>query len=212
MDSVTVYTPDFLRCLSADMLLIRRFEARAAQLRLAGHIPGFLHPSIGQEAVAVGACAALESQDYITSTRRGHGHILGRAAAYAMPGVVADGNDILDVFRVVGKAVADARQGRGSTLVECKTYRLRGHYEGDMGHYRPPDEVAAWQARGPVVTFRERLLAEAGLTAADLEEVERAVEARLAAGVRFALEAPRPAADEALEDVFVETHDGSALA
>ncbi|MDQ7828048.1 MAG: thiamine pyrophosphate-dependent dehydrogenase E1 component subunit alpha [Armatimonadota bacterium] len=335
-----VYTPDFLRRLYADMLLIRRFEERAAQLRLAGHIPGFLHPSIGQEAVAVGACAALEPQDYITSTHRGHGHILargadpgrmyaelfarregynrgkggslhiasaalgimgangivgggipiavglalaltvrarlagtgaptagvavaffgdgasnqgvfheslnlaalwrlpvvficennlygeftpqhrhqpirdiaGRAVAYAMPGVVADGNDVLDVFRVVGKAVTDARQGRGPTLVECKTYRLRGHYEGDMGHYRPPDEVAAWQARDPVVTFRERLLAEAGFTTADLEEVERAVEARLEAGVRFALQAPRPAADEALEDVYVETHDGSALA
>ena len=62
------------------MLLIRRFEERAAELRMAGFIPGFLHPSIGQEAVAVGVCAALEEGDVITSTHRGHGHMLARGA------------------------------------------------------------------------------------------------------------------------------------
>ena len=63
-----------------DMLLIRRFEERAAELRQAGLIPGFLHPYIGQEAVAVGVCAALGPDDVITSTHRGHGHLLARGA------------------------------------------------------------------------------------------------------------------------------------
>jgi len=63
-----------------DMLLIRRFEERAAELRMAGFIPGFLHPSIGQEAVAVGVCGALGEGDVITSTHRGHGHMLARGA------------------------------------------------------------------------------------------------------------------------------------
>ena len=64
-----------------DMLLIRRFEERAAELRMAGLIPGFLHPSIGQEAVAVGVCAALVPGDVMTSTHRGHGHMLARGAS-----------------------------------------------------------------------------------------------------------------------------------
>lgn len=62
------------------MVLIRRFEERAAELRQQGHIPGFLHPYIGQEAVAVGVCAALGPEDVITSTHRGHGHLLARGA------------------------------------------------------------------------------------------------------------------------------------
>src|SRR5262249_27245348 len=62
------------------MLLIRRFEERASQLRAAGLIPGFLHPCIGQEASAVGVCAALGARDVLTSTHRGHGHMLARGA------------------------------------------------------------------------------------------------------------------------------------
>ena len=62
------------------MYLIRRFEERAAHLRQQGFIPGFLHPYVGQEGVAVGVCAALEEGDVITSTHRGHGHMLARGA------------------------------------------------------------------------------------------------------------------------------------
>jgi len=73
-------TAESLLDLYRSMVLIRRFEERASELRLAGFIPGFLHPSIGQEAVAVGACAALGPGDVITSTHRGHGHMLARGA------------------------------------------------------------------------------------------------------------------------------------
>ena len=62
------------------MFLIRRFEERADHLRQQGFIPGFLHPYVGQEGVAVGVCAALEEGDVITSTHRGHGHMLARGA------------------------------------------------------------------------------------------------------------------------------------
>ncbi len=73
-------SPERLLGFYRDMLLIRRFEERAAELRMAGYIPGFLHPYIGQEAVAVGVCAALGPDDAITSTHRGHGHMLARGA------------------------------------------------------------------------------------------------------------------------------------
>src|SRR5207302_1966723 len=76
----TTLSPERLVDLYRLLVLIRRFEERASELRLAGFIPGFLHPSIGQEAVAVGVCAALGPNDAITSTHRGHGHMLARGA------------------------------------------------------------------------------------------------------------------------------------
>lgn len=72
--------PQDLKEMYRKMVLIRRFEERAAELRQQEYIPGFLHPYIGQEAVAVGVCAALGSNDVITSTHRGHGHMLARGA------------------------------------------------------------------------------------------------------------------------------------
>ena len=74
----TTLSPERLVDLYRLLVLIRRFEERASELRLAGFIPGFLHPSIGQEAVAVGACRALEEGDIIASTHRAHGHTLAK--------------------------------------------------------------------------------------------------------------------------------------
>ena len=64
-----------------------------------------------------------------------------RAASYGMSGVIADGTDVLDVFSKVSAAVAGARTGKGPTLVECKTYRYRGHWEGDPQSYRALAEI-----------------------------------------------------------------------
>jgi acetoin:2,6-dichlorophenolindophenol oxidoreductase subunit alpha len=312
------------------IVLIRRFEERAAELRQAGLIPGFLHPYIGQEAVAVGVCAALGPEDVITSTHRGHGHMLARGAdprrmyaelyarrdgynrakggslhmidtelgflgangivgggiplatgaalqlkrvgsrgvavsffgdgatnegafheslnlaslwklpavyvcennlygeftrqdrhqpvkdvavradSYAMPGVIADGNDVEDVRRVAEEAVARARAGEGPTLIEAKTYRHRGHYEGDMGAYRPPEEVEEWLARDPLIVLGTRLV-EHGVSQEELDRIAADVEEQLEEAARFAAESPHPASDEALEDVFKEPYEGLAL-
>src|SRR3954466_5937419 len=62
------------------MALIRAFETRVAELYRDGEIPGFVHTSLGQEAVAAGVCAALEPDDYLTTTHRGHGHVLAKGA------------------------------------------------------------------------------------------------------------------------------------
>jgi len=329
--SETELSPERLLGFYRDMLLIRRFEERAAELRMAGLIPGFLHPYIGQEAVAVGVCAALGRDDVITSTHRGHGHMLARGAdprrmyaelyarrdgynrakggslhmidtdlgflgangivgggiplatgaglqlkrtgvkavavsffgdgatnegafheslnlaslwtlpvlyvcennlygeftrqdrhqtvkdiavragSYAMPGAIADGNDVLDVYRVARQAVARARAGEGPTLVEAKTYRHRGHYEGDMGAYRPADEVAEWLERDPILTFGVRLVSQHGVGQAALDEVAAEVETTLEEAAAFAEASPHPAPEEALEDVYRETYGGMAL-
>jgi acetoin:2,6-dichlorophenolindophenol oxidoreductase subunit alpha len=312
------------------MVLIRRFEERAAELRQAGLIPGFLHPYIGQEAVAVGVCAALGPGDVITSTHRGHGHMLARGAdprrmyaelyarrdgynrakggslhmidtelgflgangivgggiplatgaalqlrrngsggvavsffgdgatnegafheslnlaslwklpavyvcennlygeftrqdkhqpvkdvavragSYAMPGVIADGNDVEDVRRAAEEAVRRARAGEGPTLIEAKTYRHRGHYEGDMGAYRPPEELEEWLARDPIILLGKRLVAE-GVAQETLDGLAADVEQQLAEASDFADASAHPAPEEALEDVYSETYEGLAL-
>jgi TPP-dependent pyruvate/acetoin dehydrogenase alpha subunit len=134
-----------------------------------------------------------------------------RADAYAMPGVIADGNDVLDVLRIAAEAVARARAGDGPTLIEAKTYRHRGHYEGDMGAYRPPEEVAHWLARDPILTFGAHLVAEHGVGQGELDAVAAEVEQTLEKASAFAEASAHPSPEEALEDVYRETVGGAAL-
>ncbi len=325
---ISDYTTDTLLHLYRQMYLVREFELRAIAERRAGLIPGFIHSCVGQEATAVGACAALEPDDVITSTHRGHGHlvakggdpkymmaelaarttgycggkggslhmsdfnlgILGangivaggipiavgaalafqqrkeprvalsffgdgaanegafhealnlaglwklpviffcennlygegtpqakqapvadlaiRAAGYAMPGVIVDGNDVLAVYEATRAAADRARRGEGPTLIEGKTYRQRGHYEGDPMVYRSKEEMEAWRRRDPVVGFRGRLLAEAGVSEEAIVAIERSVQAALDEAVAFAAASPRPAPESALQGVYGETHGG----
>ena len=99
----------------------------------------------------------------------GNPNIAARAAAYGLPGIAVDGNDVLAVHRAAGEAVARARAGGGPTLIECRTYRTRAHAEGmrDAG-YRTQEEIAAWKERDPIKLFRERVLADGSATEADL--------------------------------------------
>ena len=277
------------------MLKIRHFEDRVKDLFAAGELPGFVHLYLGEEAVAAGVCAALKDDDYITSTHRGHGHIIAkggemkymmaelygkatgynkgkggsmhiaypklgilgangivgaglpiatgagmsaklrktdqvtacffgdgaynegtfheslniggafnlpviyvcennlyavgtrqsqvrkvediadRAAGYGMPGVVVDGNDVIAVYEATKEAVDRARAGDGPTLIECKTYRWRTHFEGEPDTYRPPEEVAAWLKREPIAPFRKLLVDQKIISEKEAEDFENAV-------------------------------------
>jgi pyruvate dehydrogenase E1 component alpha subunit len=295
------------------MVTIRRFEEEVKRLYRAGEITGAIHLYIGQEAVAVGACAVLRDDDFVTSTHRPHGHCLAkvcdlprtmaemmgkatglsggfggsmhqfckekgflggngivgggmgialgaafsaryrgtdqvtvcffsdgaanqgvlseclnlaalrklpviflcenngyaattpveksactpdiapRAAPFGIPWAICDGNDVLDVHRSVGKAVARARQGEGATLIEAKTYRAEPHC-GIIADGRDKDELAAWKsaAHDPISRFEAHLLADGGLAADEIQAVHAAVEAELAAAVDFARQSPLP--------------------
>jgi len=305
-----------------NMVKIRFFEERVGSLFAAGKIPGFVHLYIGEEAVATGICANLRSTDYITSTHRGHGHLISkggdvrrmmaelfgrstgyckgkggsmhiadldlgilgangivgggpplaagaawaakyqgkdavavcffgdgasnqgttheamniatawklpvvfvnennlygiscatadsmcvadiadRAGAYDMPGVVVDGNEVLAVYEAADEAVKMARQGGGPTLLECKTYRHRGHFEGDPATYRSQDELQEWLDKDPIVRFEAKLLAMEVLTKEKAEAVRSAIEKELDDAVRFAEESPFPDPGELLTDVY----------
>ncbi|MBI3030539.1 MAG: thiamine pyrophosphate-dependent dehydrogenase E1 component subunit alpha [Candidatus Rokubacteria bacterium] len=314
--------PDQLLEMYAAMLRVRLFEERARELYAGGRIPGFIHLSVGQEAVAVGVCAALRRDDYLLSTHRGHGHLIakggslrslmaelygkatgccrgkggsmhiadasvgylgangvltagcvlapgvglsiqmrktdqvvvavfgdgaanrgpfhegvnlaalwrapavfvcennrwasttaqavstaggsiaGRAAGYGIPGVTVDGNDVLAVFEACTQAVARARRGEGPSLVEARTIRWLGHYEGDPQLYRGKDEVAEGRSRDPVAHLRQILEERTLLDAADAERVEAAVRDEIDDAVAFAEASPLPDARSAFEDLF----------
>lgn len=306
----------------ATMVKIREFETKVQEFFAAGKIPGFVHLYIGEEAVATGTCAALTDKDYITSTHRGHGHLIAkggdlkrmmaelfgrrtgyckgkggsmhiadvelgilgangivggggpiangaalaakykgldtvaacffgdgasnqgttqealnlasawqlpvifvnenngygiscptcksmavtdiadRAAAYDIPGVVVDGNDVLAVFEAVSEAVKRARAGEGPSLVECKTYRWRGHFEGDVCVYRDDSELEDWKKKDPIKRFQEKLLAEGILTQEQLDQLRQKIGKDLEEAVKFAEESPLPDPSEVYEDVY----------
>jgi pyruvate/2-oxoglutarate/acetoin dehydrogenase E1 component/TPP-dependent pyruvate/acetoin dehydrogenase alpha subunit len=304
------------------MTLIRRFEDYLYQLFLQGLVPGTLHQYQGQEAVAVGVCAALRPDDLIFSTHRPVGHLLAkgcpprsiaaeiwgkatgcvagkggqmhladisigappsnaivganipiatgaalgfklrgldrvavsffgegaanigaaheginfaavkdapvlfvcennlygasthqslamriedvatRADGYGIPGLVVDGMDVLAVYHAAVRAVRRARQGKGPTLLECKTYRYQGHSRGDPGGYRSNEELAHWKARDPVPAFRGFLLDEYDVEDDFLARIEEECQQEAEEAVAFARSSPEPAPPAVMEQVF----------
>ena len=306
------------------MCRIRTFEERISKEFAKGHVPGFLHLYSGEEAIAVGTCIHLESDDYITSTHRGHGHVIAkggkldrmaaelygkatgynegkggsmhiadpelgilgangivgagipiaggaalsakvrktkqvavcfmgdgatntsrfhegvnlasvwklpviyvienntlaettyitdttnvanladRAVAYGIPGEVVDGNDVIAVYETVGAAVSRARQGKGPTMLECKTCRLGGHYFGDPEPSRSEEQRKACIKKDPIPRFRKHLIEMGILSEKEAEKIHKEVEAEMDQAIRFAEESPYPAAEKTLDDVYAE--------
>lgn len=305
------------------MWLIRRFDERVMELFGQGWIQGTAHACVGQEATAVGACAPLRPDDCVTSTHRGHGHLLAkggdpkrlmaelfgkatgyskgrggsqhvaaydlgflgsngitagglpigtgaalalrmqgtdrvvvsfvgeggvgqgafhealnlgalwklpivyvcennlyamgtsfersspvprvadRAAAYGIPGIWVDGNDVLAVREAVGAAVERARRGAGPTLIEAQTYRYLGHSKGDVDRpYRSREEEEEWRQRDPLDRCRRWLQEATAWTEAAEAQLRAEVEAEIEAAVQFARESPDPDPATVLEGVF----------
>jgi 2-oxoisovalerate dehydrogenase E1 component len=128
--------------------------------------------------------------------------VASRAAAYCMPGVEVDGNDVLAVHAAAGDAIDRARAGNGPTLVECKTYRIVGHHEGDPGTgYRTKEDVEAWKQRDPIANLRERAVSKKVAEQAAFDRIDAEVEAWLADAVEFARNSPEPEAASVFEYV-----------
>ena len=128
--------------------------------------------------------------------------VIGRAAAYGLPGEVADGNDVLAVYEAAGRAIERARSGSGPTLLECRTYRLCGHSRSDPRTYRTKAEEEEWAGRDPIKRMGEHLLAQGLATQSALDQVEKDVTAAVDDAVAFADASPAPEPEEALQHVF----------
>jgi pyruvate dehydrogenase E1 component alpha subunit len=123
-----------------------------------------------------------------------------RAKAYDIPGAVVDGMDVLAVWKATEKAVRRARDGRGPSLLECKTYRFLGHSRGDppYGPYRTQEELETWKKRDPFLL----LIEQGGLTSNEVERIDNEVSEVVEEAVRFAEESPEPEASVGLEDIY----------
>ena len=131
-------------------------------------------------------------------------HLADRGLGYGMPGVVVDGNDLLSVHRAVRRAADRARRGDGPTLLEFKTFRMRGHEEASGTDYVPQEQVEEWAKKDPVKRY-EAFLVEKGLfTEADFGTIRAAYKARIDALADEAFLAPEPRStvEEKLADVF----------
>jgi len=295
-----------------NMTKIRMFETRVSELFAAGKVPGFVHLYVGEEAVATGVCANLLVSDYITSTHRGHGHLISkggdvkfmmaelfgkktgyckgkggsmhiadvdlgilgangivgagpplatgaalachyqgkdsvcvcffgdgaanqgttheamnlatcwklpvvfvaennmygissctinsmcvpniadRASAYDMPGITVDGNDVMAVYEASSEAIKRAKQGQGPSLIECKTYRHRGHFEGDPCVYRNKEELEEWKEKDPIPRFEKKLLDLGVLSPEKIQEIKSSIKKQIEDAERFAEEIPYP--------------------
>jgi len=127
-----------------------------------------------------------------------------RASAYAMPGVVVDGNDVDAVYAAATRAIARARAGEGPTLLECKTYRYSGHSRTDPAKYRQPGELEAWKARDPITRLGQRLASEGVLSVAGQEAMRLKVQQMIDDAAARAATAPWPAAEEVNSYVYAQ--------
>jgi TPP-dependent pyruvate/acetoin dehydrogenase alpha subunit len=129
--------------------------------------------------------------------------VADRASAYGMPGIRVANNDALEVYEAVAPAIVRARRGEGPSLIEVKTDRYLGHFQGDPEVYRPKDEVSNLRKNDPIPKLAAVL--KGGSMMSDAEEgaiVARAKQ-RVAEAFDFARKSAYPAAQDALEDVFV---------
>ncbi len=128
--------------------------------------------------------------------------IAKRAKGYNMPGIVVDGNDVEEVYSVAKKAVDDARDGKGPSLIEAKTYRQEGHWIGDPQVYRKKKEVSNWKKKDPIDRYESTLLKEKVVSKKKLSDIKRKLDEKLDEAVEFAKESNFLDKDKVLEDIY----------
>lgn len=170
---------------------------------------GTLHESLNMASIwSLPAIFVCENNMYgISMSQDRHQNITDvadRAAAYGMPGVVVDGNDVVAVYEACQEAIKRARNGQGPTLIECKTYRHRGHFEGDATVYRTAEELALWKQKDPIERMKKRLLELNVLTEEKDQAIRTEVKQLIADGVEFARNSAYPTEEELLTDVYCE--------
>ena len=131
-------------------------------------------------------------------------NVADKASAYAMPGFIADGMDVLDSYAKTKEAVEITRSGGGPTLVELKCYRYQPHTsDDDDSRYRSKDEVREWMAKDPLARSRAYLL-DAGATEAELDEMRAELDREIEAAISQAEGEPDPRPEDALRHVYAE--------
>ncbi|MCC7353279.1 MAG: thiamine pyrophosphate-dependent dehydrogenase E1 component subunit alpha [Anaerolineae bacterium] len=200
-------------------IVIAAGAALSAKMRKSGEVAlaffgdgavnqGAFHEGLNIAAVwKLPAIFVCENNQYAVSMAAeqatGGGSIVARAAAYGMPGVQVDGQDVLAVYAAVRAAAERARAGGDPTLIECRTYRFHGHWEGEATDLRRREEIAEWEARCPIIRLGTRLLEAKIARQEQLDALRQKALEEMAAAIRFAESSPEPAPQEALEGVLL---------
>ncbi len=133
--------------------------------------------------------------------------IVKKAAAFNVPAECIDGNDVIKVFKASQSHIARARLGAGPALLECLTYRWRGHvgpnYDIDKG-LRAKSELDYWMARCPVKLLEDRLLADSNITISEIKQIRKSIEMKIENAIEYARSSPYPHVDDLLDNVFYE--------
>ncbi len=152
-----------------------------------------------------------ENNSYATtspiSQRQPNDNIAKKAESYGIPGMSADGNDVMDVYNKAQPAILRARNGEGPTLLECKTYRWKGHVGPDCDHEkgcRPMEDLKRWKQRCPVELFKNYMKGKGLLTDTDFERLVEETDNMLEAAITNARNFPMPDSGEVLNDVYFE--------
>ena len=152
-----------------------------------------------------------ENNQYAISTHQPRvtaiSNVGDRASSYGISEFIVDGMDVLAIHQAASKAVRWAREGKGPTLIECKTYRFKGHYVGEGSRelsYRPEEELKEWEKRCPVEKFKFELIEKNILTCSLAKKISDKIDGEIEEAVKFAEESPYPDPQEALDDLFFE--------
>jgi pyruvate dehydrogenase E1 component alpha subunit len=127
-----------------------------------------------------------------------------RAAAYHMPGIIVDGQDVETVYAEVKAAADRARDGNGPSLIELKTYRYRGHSRTDAAPYRKPGELEEWLKRDPIHLLCDKMIADGQLDKVEYEELQGSIERMVHEVVDWAKAEPYPPLEALYQDIYYE--------
>jgi TPP-dependent pyruvate/acetoin dehydrogenase alpha subunit len=131
-------------------------------------------------------------------------NIAKRGEAYCIPSKVVDGNNALEVYEAAAEAVERARNGGGPSLIECRTYRMKGHSRFDPAKYRPKEEEEEWLSRDPVEIIKNTAIEQGALDEKTSLKIRERLQKEADEAAKFAIESEHPEPEEALEDVFAE--------
>jgi 2-oxoisovalerate dehydrogenase E1 component len=225
--SMHLYAPDagFLGSngLVAAGIPIAAGAALASQLRQSGQVAvaffgdgaanhGAFHEGLNLAATwSLPVVFVCENNLYATetpfSTVTKNQDVASRGTAYGIPALTVDGNDVEAVWSAAFQSLRSAREGHGPALLECRTYRVVGHHEGDPGTgYRTKEEVDAWKKRCPILLLKSHALEAGAVSEGELAAIEEDVDFLVADAVRFAEASPWPDA-AAAQHVFPEIED-----
>jgi pyruvate dehydrogenase E1 component alpha subunit len=128
--------------------------------------------------------------------------IADRADSYGMKGVIVDGMDVIEVYEAIKDIIDDVRNCKGPVLVEAKTYRYKGHFEGDPQYYRTKEEINEWIKKDPIVALETKLLNEKIASEEEMENIKKNVAERVEKAIAYARKSPEPSSDTALNYIF----------